>query len=122
LLRLPAEFARRVAEALQNPVWGIWLGRKSCIPAEPICRGMFTSEDEAVRDLLNTAPITAFSVIRDSHDFEKATDSVRDQPVSFGDPLSSGSHLRRYAPRRITVTSAEMALKDEGPPSPPKNP
>src|SRR5208282_5458501 len=31
----------RVAFALQDPVWGVWFGRKNCIPAEPIHRGFF---------------------------------------------------------------------------------
>src|SRR5437764_4906699 len=26
----------RVASALQDPVWGVWLGRESCIPARPL--------------------------------------------------------------------------------------
>src|SRR5271167_4723351 len=26
----------RAAAGLQNPVWGVWFGRKSCIPAEPV--------------------------------------------------------------------------------------
>ena len=26
----------RVSTALQDPLWGVWLGRKSCIPARPL--------------------------------------------------------------------------------------
>jgi CRISPR system Cascade subunit CasD len=122
ILGLPREFACNTAEALQNPIWGIWLGRKSCIPAEPVCRGVFETEPEALRQLLGDAPLETFTTVRDSHDFENATDSVRDQPVSFGDVSSSGSHLRQYATRRITVISAEMASDNERPQSPPKNP
>jgi CRISPR system Cascade subunit CasD len=37
--------------ALRDPVWGIWLGRKSCIPASPIAQGLFASGDEALAHL-----------------------------------------------------------------------
>ena len=36
-----------MAAGLADPVWGIWLGRKSCIPTEPIFAGVFESEDAA---------------------------------------------------------------------------
>ena len=42
----------RVATALEDPVWGVWLGRKSCLPAEPISRGIFASQTEAEHELI----------------------------------------------------------------------
>ena len=42
-----------MAEGLANPVWGVWFGRKSCIPTEPILVGVFDS-DEAARKALDT--------------------------------------------------------------------
>jgi CRISPR-associated protein Cas5/CasD, subtype I-E/ECOLI len=36
-----------MAAGLTDPVWGVWLGRKSCIPTEPILAGVFDSEDNA---------------------------------------------------------------------------
>lgn len=41
-----------MATGLANPVWGVWLGRKSCIPTEPILVGVFDS-DEAARSALD---------------------------------------------------------------------
>jgi CRISPR system Cascade subunit CasD len=41
-----------MATGLANPVWGVWLGRKSCIPTEPILVGVFNS-DEAARNALD---------------------------------------------------------------------
>jgi CRISPR system Cascade subunit CasD len=41
-----------MATGLANPVWGVWLGRKSCIPTEPILVGVFNS-DEAARSALD---------------------------------------------------------------------
>lgn len=37
----------QIANGVQNPVWGIWLGRKSCIPTEPVFAGLTDSEDVA---------------------------------------------------------------------------
>ena len=36
-----------MAAALADPVWGVWLGRKSCIPTEPVLAGVFDSEESA---------------------------------------------------------------------------
>jgi CRISPR system Cascade subunit CasD len=41
-----------MAEGLADPVWGVWFGRKSCIPTEPILVGVFDS-DEAARKALD---------------------------------------------------------------------
>ncbi len=32
----PADVIERVARHLENPVWGLWFGRKTCIPAMPL--------------------------------------------------------------------------------------
>jgi len=47
-----------IADALRDPTWGIWLGRKSCIPASPVCQGVFASADQAkVGAALPSAPL-----------------------------------------------------------------
>lgn len=46
-------FVAEMAAGLANPVWGVWFGRKSCIPTEPILVGVFDS-DEAARKALDT--------------------------------------------------------------------
>ncbi len=45
------ELVAEMAEGLANPVWGVWFGRKSCIPTEPILVGVFDS-GEAARNAL----------------------------------------------------------------------
>jgi CRISPR system Cascade subunit CasD len=94
---------RQVAVALQNPVWGVWLGRKSCIPAELIYRGMYDTEKAAQRELLGEEPLEQFSVVAEVNSFAEGTDSISDQPVSFGDNSSSGPEKRRHAVRRIAM-------------------
>ena len=36
-----------MAAGLADPAWGVWLGRKNCIPTEPVLAGVFDSEDGA---------------------------------------------------------------------------
>ena len=98
---------RRVAAALENPVWGVWLGRKSCIPAEPIFRGMFDLLTEAERALIGSASIDQFTRLEEVANFEAGTDSYSDQPVSFGTSDSSAEG-RDYALRRVNLIVGKM--------------
>lgn len=41
-----------MATGLADPVWGVWLGRKSCIPTEPIFAGVFDLDESAREALL----------------------------------------------------------------------
>jgi len=93
----------RAAAALQNPQWGVWFGRKSCIPAEPIFRGLFDAELEAQRELIRDRSSEEFTTVTEVEDFVEGTDSISDQPISFGDDASSGPEKRRFALRRIAV-------------------
>ncbi len=36
-----------MAKGLQNPRWGVWLGRKCCIPTEPVYAGLFDTVEDA---------------------------------------------------------------------------
>jgi CRISPR system Cascade subunit CasD len=93
----------QVAAALQNPRWGVWFGRKSCIPAAPIYRGMFATPTDAQRALIGDTPLEAFTVVAEVERFDEGTDSLADRPVSFGDGTSSGPDKRQFAIRRIKV-------------------
>ncbi len=93
----------KIAAALQDPRWGVWLGRKSCIPAELMYRGVFSTKAEAQRDLIGDMPLDVFTTATDVERFEDGTDSLDDQPVSFGDGTSSGPDKRQFVPRRICV-------------------
>lgn len=93
----------RVKPALGDPVWGVWLGRKSCLPAAPLLRGLFATEVEAQRELMGDAPLESFTTVTEAADFADGTHSLNDQPVSFGDASSSGPNKREFAPRRVAV-------------------
>lgn len=94
---------QHVATALADPVWGVWFGRKSCIPAEPICRGLFANPAEAEKALIGNAPLESFTTVTEAESFAEGTDSLNDQPISFGDGTSSGPDKRQFAVRRIRV-------------------
>jgi CRISPR system Cascade subunit CasD len=93
----------RVAAALTDPVWGVWFGRKSCIPAEPVCRGLADTEPQARHALIGDESIDEFTTVSEASDFADGTDSISDQPVSFGDGASSGPDKRQFAVRRIKL-------------------
>ena len=93
---------KRVAAALDDPVWGVWFGRKSCIPAEPILRDLFDTQAEAERALIGNKPIDQFTRLEEVADFDAGTDSYSDQPVSFGRSDSSAEG-RAFAVRRVNL-------------------
>lgn len=92
----------QIAAALGDPVWGIWFGRKSCLPAEPVCRGVFTFRQEAEAELLQGQPIEQFTRVEEAADFAAGTDSCNDQPVSFGQ-VNSSSEGRAFTIRRVNL-------------------
>lgn len=47
-----AVFVRSLADALENPRWGVWFGRKTCIPAMPLAPAVAPTNSEAVQCLV----------------------------------------------------------------------
>lgn len=94
---------KQVASALLDPQWGVWFGRKNCIPAAPIYRGLFTTQNEALRLLIDDVPLEYLAVVTEVDRFDEGTDSIPDQPISFGDDKSSGPDTRRFAIRRVKI-------------------
>jgi CRISPR system Cascade subunit CasD len=99
----------RIGGALERPRWGIWFGRKSCVPAAPIWRGVFSTEEQAwcqlkqiYADSTGHKLERAVRVIREVDSFDEGSDTIRDVPVDF----SSGH--RTFMPRRIAAGTIEM--------------
>ena len=97
------DLLERVAASLLDPKWGVWLGRKSCIAAELILRGLYAVQDDAERELLGDASPEEVTRVTEVERFADGTDSLNDRPVSFGDGRSSGPDRRQFAPRRVSV-------------------
>lgn len=90
-----------IGNGLKNPVWGLWLGRKNCIPAAPVCIGVYPIRNEALNKLLNNQPLEKFTHQVEVDSFVDGKDSLPDQPVSFD--ISK----RIYSPRRVTKVEAK---------------
>jgi len=86
-------------EGLADPVWGVWLGRKACIPSAPVLAGVFETEDAALEQVLNGRPLAAFTHQREVNAFADGTDTFMDTPVTFADP-------REFTPRRVKLVRA----------------
>jgi CRISPR system Cascade subunit CasD len=84
---------QELQSAMGDPQWGIWLGRKSCIPASPVIQGLFETEDEALVHLEARAGRRRTRRVGEATRFEQGTDTLLDRPVDFS--------TRRFKPRRI---------------------
>ena len=121
LLPGSVRMVEEVAAALLDPMWGVWLGRKSCVPSSPVLvredeRLTFDSPGAAWQAALRLAGSldehvtyaattlwTAFTHVRDDVPFETGTDTWNDAPHSFGRADSSGVEGRQFSPRRVKV-------------------
>ena len=96
VLGLPDELAEKFAEALQNPVYDLYLGRKCCVPSEMIFQGMFSTETEAF-DAVNamtarknaekqrTDPLIPLELIQEVKTAEDpSVELLNDVPLRFG--------------------------------------
>ena len=103
LLAGDADVLTRVAAAVRDPVWGVWFGRKCCLPAAPLYRAGPCDEAAAWHALIGDAPRQQLSRVEEADRFEDGTDSIHDQPLSFGTADSSGPEGRQFSPRRVKV-------------------
>lgn len=95
VLEGPAPFLKQLAGALENPIWGIWLGRKACIPTAPVLAGLSDSREAALRLLIGENPLETFTRQEEVKNFAEGRDSLPDAPVSFA------SEQRLFSPRRV---------------------
>jgi CRISPR system Cascade subunit CasD len=98
LLEGEAVLLKQIADALADPKWGIWLGRKTCVPSAPVLAGLCDSRTEALRLLVGDEPLESFTRQEDAESFAEGRDSLPDQPVSFA------SDRRMFAPRRVRMS------------------
>lgn len=74
---------RECAQALRNPRWGIWLGRKCCIPSSPLCPVIDATPEAAIAYLLEKIRGMAIKDARLESNGDGAWFPL-DQPISFG--------------------------------------
>ncbi len=105
-LEVPEDLADDIAHALHNPAWDIYLGRKSCVPTDFICRGIFDSEEDALAEAASiagkkgrTEDFRVVPYVPDEDDgYETIT--INDVPVQFGED-------KRYRDRSVSLIHAE---------------
>lgn len=98
VLETSVDQAAMLTEALQNPVWDLYLGRKNCVPTELIYQGVFGSEQaawvQADTLALEKQRIPCYTVSEGEGEGEIVT--LNDVPVQFGVE-------KRYRDRRVTI-------------------
>ncbi len=93
LLSAEKALADQLSAALSDPEWGIWLGRKSCIPASPVPQGVFASGEEALLHLDRLAGRKPTRQVVEVERFGEGSDTLLDRPVDFA--------TREFRPRRV---------------------
>ncbi len=102
LLEGSASMLEEVAAALRNPCWGVWLGRKCCLPASPLLVTVSSTRGKAWCELLRCAgysgaePEENFDRIIEAGATDSGADMIEDTPISFGKPIGE-----RHGPRWI---------------------
>ncbi len=77
------QYCFRNCQCLVDPVWGIWLGRKTCIPSAPVLVGLKDNQDAALRLLIGDKPLESFTRQEEVETFAEGRDTLPDAPVSF---------------------------------------
>jgi len=95
-----ASLLKQIADALGNPVWGVWLGRKACIPTAPVCAGLHSDRIEALTALIGDNALDEYTRQIEVNYFADGRDSLPDMPVSFA------TAQRTFSPRRVITRQA----------------
>ncbi len=105
-LEVPADKAETIAQALQNPAWDVYLGRKNCVPTDFIYRGSFNNEAAALEQAHSIAMqkqrIEDFRVLHGTLGEGEADEvfTLNDVPVQFGED-------KHYRDRQVSLIYAQ---------------
>lgn len=113
LLEGDAVLLDEIAGALADPKWGIWLGRKTCVPSAPVLAGwkgnwnevkslVKENQNDALRLLIGEKQIESFTRQEEVANFSEGRDSLPDIPVSFA------TEHRSFSPRRVKTIQATV--------------
>jgi CRISPR system Cascade subunit CasD len=101
-LEVPGDKAESIAEALRNPAWDIYLGRKNCVPTDFVYRGTFDHETVALEQAGSIAAekqrMEDFRVLQGALGEGEADEvfTINDVPVQFGED-------KRYRDRQVSL-------------------
>ena len=88
------EFLAKIDFALKDPVWGLFLGRKSCIPAVPICQGLFSDAAAATEYIENLSGWTVQGKFMTAETYEAGENTIMDIPENFQKRCYASRHVR----------------------------
>jgi len=93
---------QEMARHLENPVWGVWLGRKCCIPTEPVLVGVYSDEETAWSAVSARAScrgrMATMASVEVAPDDDAREDALMDVPISFA--------RRTFATRTVAYPEA----------------
>lgn len=99
ILEIPADEKEAMQDALQNPQWDLYLGRKNCVPTELIYQGVYASTEAARQRAQELAEYKlrhlSYSIVEGEQEGGEVI-TLNDVPVQFG--IS-----KRYRDRRVTL-------------------
>ncbi len=102
ILEVPSAKIALFVDALKNPCWDIYLGRKCCAPTDLIYQGTYATESSAIVQAIEIAQDKRlkedFRVLDGEHDGE--TIILNDVPIQFGEN-------KIYRERRVTIMSVD---------------
>jgi len=92
LLEGDSGLLERIQDALLDPMWGVWFGRKTCLPATPLTPTLGEDRQDALNSLLDALPgmeATPLDVFEYQEEViaggeDDGTFYQSDQPVSYG--------------------------------------
>lgn len=102
LLEGPEDLLEEIAAALRDPKWGVWLGRKCCLPACPVLAAPPGTRADVWRRLLQRAGFTGdelpeqFDRIVEVSADTSGAEVIDDMPLGFGRAIGE-----RHGPRWI---------------------
>ena len=105
LLEGESVFLTEIANALADPVWGIWLGRKIYIPTAPVLAGLNENRDAALRPLIGDEQLESFTRQEEVENFSDGRDSLPDIPVSFA------TERRVFSPRKVRTEHGKVSIE-----------
>lgn len=113
LIEGPAALLEEIAAAMANPRWGVWLGRKCCIPASPVLASPVSERQKSWRTLLERCGYTGIEALEAfDHVIEVSADTpgadmIEDRPIGYGRPIGE-----RHSSRWICRISRQEPVED----------
>lgn len=107
-LQVPTDLADVIAQALQNPNWEIYLGRKNCIPTELVFQGVFPDliplNEQAGSFAEHKNLLEDFRVVQGAIEGDEHL-TLNDVPIQFGEH-------KKYRDRQVTLLYTPEDLAD----------